>query len=348
MKKPMILRQHALRGRARLLCHVLLAAQVGLSACAVQAAPNVVVSIAPVHALVAAVMDGVGTPILLIPLGMSPHSYALRPSQRRLIDAAHLLIWVGASLEPFLLKPIAERVGSATVIELLAQHSVHQPALPADDLPKSHADNADGVNAVPLVPHDQAAGQSTGKSPAASFAHQHGLDARDPHVWLDPRNAIAIVTLVTHALLEQDPSSARAYKDNARQIIEQIGATDRQISKLLTDVRDVPYVVFHNAFTGFEQHYGLNRVAAIASASARLPGTRRVQAIRRVLEHAGVRCVFSEPQQQPRLLEALTEGLAIRRGVLDPLGSATVHSGNGWVYLMQRLAADLHVCLASP
>ena len=136
------------------------------------------------------------------------------------------------------------------------------------------------------------------------------------------------------------------YRRNAQQIIERIRATDRQIIQLLADVRDVPYVVFHDAFTGFEQHYGLNRVAAIAGASARMPGTRRVQAIRRVLEKAEVRCVFSEPQQQPRLLDALIDGLAIRRGVLDPLGGETAPGVNGWLHLMLRLAADLHACLA--
>ncbi|MFT5176429.1 MAG: zinc transport system substrate-binding protein, partial [Gammaproteobacteria bacterium] len=73
---------------------------------------------------------------------------------------------------------------------------------------------------------------------------------------------------------------------------------------------------------------------------------RRVQAIRHVLEKAEVRCVFSEPQQQPRLLDALTDGLAIRRGVLDPLGSETARGVNGWLHLMQRLATDLHACLA--
>lgn len=43
--------------------------------------PNVAVDIAPVHSLVARVMEGVGTPTLIIPAGASPHQYSLRASE---------------------------------------------------------------------------------------------------------------------------------------------------------------------------------------------------------------------------------------------------------------------------
>ena len=46
-------------------------------------APAVVVSIKPIHSLVAGVMDGIGAPQLLIEGAGSPHSYALRPSEAR-------------------------------------------------------------------------------------------------------------------------------------------------------------------------------------------------------------------------------------------------------------------------
>ena len=45
------------------------------------AEPRVVASIKPVHSLVAAVMEGVGTPDLIVGGSASPHAYALKPSQ---------------------------------------------------------------------------------------------------------------------------------------------------------------------------------------------------------------------------------------------------------------------------
>ena len=56
-------------------------AAVLLGGTAIADVPSVAVDIAPVHSLVARVMDGVGSPDLVIPPGASPHEYSLRPSE---------------------------------------------------------------------------------------------------------------------------------------------------------------------------------------------------------------------------------------------------------------------------
>ena len=71
------------------------------------AAPKVVVSIVPIHSLVAGVMKGVGEPSLLIPVGTSPHTYNLKPSDARSLQSADLVVWVGEGLENYLQKPLA-------------------------------------------------------------------------------------------------------------------------------------------------------------------------------------------------------------------------------------------------
>ena len=69
--------------------------------------PRVVVSIKPIHALVAGVMQGVAEPQLLVKGGASPHGYVLRPSDARALSRADLIVWVGPQLESFLKKPLA-------------------------------------------------------------------------------------------------------------------------------------------------------------------------------------------------------------------------------------------------
>ena len=75
-------------------------------AAAAPAAPRVAADIAPVHAIVARVMAGVGEPHLVIPPGASPHGYALRPSEARALQDADLVVWVGPVLTPWLADPI--------------------------------------------------------------------------------------------------------------------------------------------------------------------------------------------------------------------------------------------------
>ena len=50
---------------------------------------------------------GVGEPGLILPPGASPHGYALRPSEARLLQDADLVVWIGPALTPWLADPIA-------------------------------------------------------------------------------------------------------------------------------------------------------------------------------------------------------------------------------------------------
>jgi zinc transport system substrate-binding protein len=296
--------------------------------------PRVVVSVAPVHALAAGVMAGVGTPELLIPIGASPHAFALRPSQRRAIESADVLVWVGPTLEPFLRKPAADMADKVSVVKLIGYPGITlAPAREAGIFnDTAHADQSRNA--------DEGHGHGHG--------HAGGAEHGDPHIWLDPENAIAIVNIVKQQLVRLSPSYAARYSSNAKQLIAQIGQLDAQIKTLLADVRDAPYVVFHDAYQGFERHYDLQPVAAISLSPAIMPGTRRVLAIRRSLQEQRVRCVFSEPQFEPRLIDALTEGLSVRQGVLDPLGGKAMAGENGWLAMMRGIATSLHRCLSGP
>lgn len=81
--------------------------------------PRVVVDIAPIHALVAQVMDGVGTPDQIIPNGASPHGYAMRPSEARALGRADVVVWVGPSLTNWLEDPIETLAPNAMHLTLM-------------------------------------------------------------------------------------------------------------------------------------------------------------------------------------------------------------------------------------
>lgn len=81
--------------------------------------PNVAVDIAPVHSLVARVMEGVGTPDLIVPPGASPHEYNLRPSEASALQEANLVFWIGEDLTPWMEGAIDTLADGATVTTLL-------------------------------------------------------------------------------------------------------------------------------------------------------------------------------------------------------------------------------------
>ncbi|HKJ73793.1 MAG TPA: zinc ABC transporter substrate-binding protein, partial [Alphaproteobacteria bacterium] len=104
---------------------MVLALAIPASATAKPKAPNVVVSILPIHSLVAGVMAGVGTPKLLIDRLASPHDYAMRPSDAEALNKADLVIWVGPTLESFLIKPLSTLSKKTKIITLTREPSLH-------------------------------------------------------------------------------------------------------------------------------------------------------------------------------------------------------------------------------
>ena len=81
--------------------------------------PQVVTDIPPVHSLVASVMQGVGTPTLLLPPGGSAHGHQMRPSEAAAMSAADLVVWVGEELSPWIADASAKLAPDAASLSLI-------------------------------------------------------------------------------------------------------------------------------------------------------------------------------------------------------------------------------------
>ena len=81
------------------------------------AAPQVVASIKPLQLIAAAITDGVSTPALAIGSGQDPHHLSLRPSERRVLQQAALVLWVGPMLE----LPLVDVIEDIDAVVITAQ-----------------------------------------------------------------------------------------------------------------------------------------------------------------------------------------------------------------------------------
>ncbi len=187
-----------------------------LAASPAAAAPKVVVTIAPVHSLVSSVMKGVAAPSLLLPGGASPHSYALKPSDARRLAAAELIVAVGPTLESFLDRPLAHLARKARIVMLMRDAPI--------DLLASSADHT------------------------ASHVGTDDPAAANPHIWLDPVNAVRIVEHVAAVLGELDPANGRRYRSNGAATIARLRELDRWLDGSFAEFRDVPFMFAQYAY----------------------------------------------------------------------------------------------------
>lgn len=290
---------------------------------------SVVASIPPLHSLVSGVMAGIDTPQLLLAGGTSPHSQTLRPSESETFYRAGLIFWVDPGVESALPRMIDLLPSNVYLVQVgrlqeLTRLPLRRGGLWIDD----HADDHGEEDATAHADNDQG-------------------DGSDPHVWLDPQNAIVWVNAIANSLAVYDPDRAARYRQNAAALVTRLRALDAELRERLAPVADVPYLVYHDAYRYLEARYGLSPAGAFTVAADRPVSAQRYASLRALARDGGVRCLFVEPQFPPQQAERLAAETGIRIAPLDPLGSDLPAGPELYFTLLRQLGDSLSGCLAA-
>lgn len=302
------------------------------------ATPDVVVSIKPIHSLVASVMKGVAEPKLIVEGAASPHTYNMRPSNAAALQNADLIFWVGHGMEAFLEKPLEALGSKASVVTL---------------------EDAPGLTKLKFreggvfEPEAEEEGHDHGHSHGAAQEHADGEDdgdhdheGNDVHLWLDPMNAKAMAAEIEKQLVQADAEHAATYQKNAAELMGELDALDAELKSELSPIKDKPFIVFHDAYQYFEHRYGVKVAGSITVSPETMPGAERVKEIHQKVEDLGATCVFAEPQFEPKLVKVVTEGSKAKSGVLDPEAGALKEGPELYFDMMRGIATSLKTCLS--
>ncbi|MGJ8545068.1 MAG: zinc ABC transporter substrate-binding protein [Sulfitobacter sp.] len=346
--------------------------------------PQVMTDIAPVHGIVARVMDGVGEAELLFGADVSPHHAALRPSQARALSQADLVVWMGPGLAPQLESVIGGLSGSAAVMVLPqvpgtnllpiregalfehshaghdhgghageAEHEAHEEHEDHEGHDheghdhEGHEDHGDEDHGE-HEKHEEHAGHDHGDDHGHDHGHDHGAHApgsMDPHSWLDPDNARIWALAISDELARLDPENAAQYAQNAQGFRDELKGLMGSLSAELAPAADTGFVVLHDATQYFEHRFDLQATAAISASDAQSPSLARMTALREALAGRGNICAFSEPQPGDKLVRTAGEGLTLRQAELDPLGLGIEPGPQFYGQLIAQMGASFVGCL---
>ncbi|MEN3792249.1 zinc ABC transporter substrate-binding protein ZnuA [Fulvimarina sp. MAC3] len=184
------------------------------------------------------------------------------------------------------------------------------------------------------------------KTAEAGHGHDHAEGEYNPHIWLDPVNAKAMVHEIEETLVAADPDNAAKYETNAKAEMARLDKLTTEVSAELKPLKDKSFIVFHDAYPYFENRFGVEAAGSITVSPEVVPGAQRVGEIRHKIEELGATCVFAEPQFEPKLISTVTEGSDARSGVLDPLGADIQNGPDLYFKLIQNMANSMKDCLA--
>ena len=300
----------------------------------VNAEIKVVASIKPIHSLASYLMDGVNKPGLIVDGYASPHGFALKPSHAKMLQDADLIFWVGEDLENFLEKPLGSIAKKAEKIELLNIKGLNKLKFRERNIFDGHDDHGHKEDG-----HDDGH-KEDGHDDHGHEGHAHG--EYDPHIWLDPMNAKVILKEMAEHLIENDQKNASKYKDNLNKALKDLDKLNKNIKADLN--KEFKSIVFHDAYQYFEKRYNVNILGAFTVNTDVLPGAEQLSEIREIIEHDKVTCIFSEPQFNPDIINAVAKDMDIKTGVLDPLG-ATLNPGKDLYFdLIRNMSKSFKGC----
>jgi zinc transport system substrate-binding protein len=281
-----------------LLCSVIQAPFVWAS---VNAPVNIVTSIKPLALLVRAIAED-GTHITtLVPAGASPHTYNMRPSQRRALENADIIFWVGPQMESFLTRVLSGADFRQRTVKLAA---------------------------------------GTGHGHHDDEGHNHNHDeGEDPHLWVDPAIAVNMAEKIYSALARLEGADTKQLAHNLQQFKRSMAKTDTQIRARLKPAGTISLFAYHSAFTRFAEHYGLKLEGILTLNPGLSPGARHIADVQEKLRNAQGACALTEPQFNRQWWHSITRDLNVTFSTWDPLATDIDITTDGY-FAFQRSIAD--------
>ena len=301
---------------------------------------KVVTTIKPLHSLISRIMETRGEPQLIIEGTNNPHTFVFKPSHAKMIEEADIVFWIGEDLEAFMEKPLNSLAKDTKKIGFMDSESIEKIEFREKNIFDDHDGHEDEHEGH--EDDDVHEDEHEGHDDDHKDAHAHAHGEFDPHIWLDPENAKEMVKIIRDELIKIDPEGQRQYSVNTAGATLELDNLINSIEKELS--KDISYIVFHDAYQYFENRFGVIPAGALTLNPDVLPGAKQIADIQDVINDKGIKCIFSEPQYNPKIIETLGNDMNVSTGVMDPLGAFIDAGPTMYVELINGIANSIKEC----
>jgi len=301
---------------------------------------KVVTTIKPLHSLISRIMETRGEPQLIIEGTNNPHTFVFKPSHAKMIEEADIVFWIGEDLEAFMEKPLNSLAKDTKKIAFMDSESIEKIEFREKNIFDDHDGHEDEHEGH--EDDDDHGHKDDDHDDDHKDAHAHAHGEFDPHIWLDPENAKEMVKIIRDELIKIDPEGQRQYSVNTAGATLELDNLINSIEKELS--KDISYIVFHDAYQYFENRFGVIPAGALTLNPDVLPGAKQIADIQDVINDKGIKCIFSEPQYNPKIIETLGNDMNVSTGVMDPLGAFIDAGPTMYVELINGIANSIKEC----
>jgi len=220
----------------------------------------------------------------IVPPGVDPHDFEMTAGDLKKMAGSKLVVAGGLGFEPYLSK-LRDSLTNTQIVEL-------------------------GTFVKPI--HVEAGGHHHGHGHDHGHDHAHhdhadGKKIPDPHWWQSVPNVERAVKGLRDTLIEIDPEGKNAYKANAKAYLDQLSDLHRDIKVQVASIprKQRVLVTSHEALNYLAKEYGFDVESVAGVTTTSEPSSREIQELIEKMNEDGVRAIFAENAENPKVLEQI-------------------------------------------
>lgn len=296
-----------------LLCLVLLVMSTAAGVCSASRheKPVIVTTIYPLYDFTKQVVGDNAKVVLLVPAGAEPHDWEPSPADLVTIQNCDIFIYNGANMESWVDKVLKTTLSGKKIV---------------------NASNAVKVQAA-------AYGEDGGPAEKGAI---------DPHIWLDPVNAISIVDAIGNAVMKFDPTNEAFYKNNTNVYKSKLATLNQKYIDGLKGRTTDEIITSHAAFGYMAKRYGFTQIAIMGLTPESEPTPDKMAAIIDHVKSKEIKYIFFETLVNPKLSEVIATDTGAKTLVFNPiegLTDAEIAQGQNYITEMEMNLVSLQYAL---
>lgn len=147
---------------------------------------------------------------------------------------------------------------------------------------------------------------------------------REPHVWTNPDKVRIIAGQIRDTLMARDPENSSVYDAGYQSLVHELDDMDREIRVILSGRKTDYFIVSHDAWKQYAEHYGLKELAL--ESFGREKGPKGLASLVDKAKHEGIRTIFVQLQHPSRTAYTLADEIDAKVVVIDPLEESYIEN----------------------
>ena len=259
--------------------------------------------------------------VMLLTPGTETHTYEPTPQDIINVNDSDLFVYTGKYMEPWADRIISSVDSNTKVLD--ASQNINMIKSEDDEEHDEHGEE--------------------------NHEHEHHHEY-DPHIWLNPQNAVIMVQNITNELCEIDKQNEDYYKNNAQVLIAQIKQLDIDTEELVTKSNNKK-IAFGGtfAYAYFVNRYGLEYVTAYDSCGESAePSVAKVKEVIDYMKENNIKVVFYQELSAGKIAESIASETGAKKLIFHTIHNASqdeINNGETYVSLMKKNLENLKVAL---